>query len=36
VPVSLVYSGGRLISNRLRAFLDWMRDRLRERPVLRV
>ena len=34
VPVSLVRAEARLASPRLRAFLDWMRERLRERPVL--
>ncbi len=36
VPVSLLYPEARLMSTRLRAFLDWMRDRLRARPVLAV
>lgn len=36
VPVSLVYPEARLVSTRLRTFLDWMRDRLRERPAIRA
>lgn len=31
VPVSLVYPEARLVTSRLRAFLDWMKPRLRER-----
>ena len=33
-PVSLVVPGARLMSARLRAFLDWMRPRLRARREL--
>lgn len=29
LPVNLVYPGGRLMSSRLRAFLDWMKEHLR-------
>lgn len=36
VPVSLLYPEARLVSTRLRALLDWMRERLRARPVLAV
>jgi DNA-binding transcriptional LysR family regulator len=32
--VSLVYADARLISPRLRAFLDWMKQRLRGRAAL--
>jgi DNA-binding transcriptional LysR family regulator len=31
VPVSLVYSEARMLSRRLRAFVDWMKPRLRGR-----
>jgi DNA-binding transcriptional LysR family regulator len=31
VPVSLVYSEARMLSRRLRSFVDWMRTRLRKR-----
>jgi DNA-binding transcriptional LysR family regulator len=31
VPVNLVYSEARMLSRRLRAFVDWMKPRLRER-----
>jgi len=31
VPVNLVYAGGRLVSPRMRAFLDFLRNRLRAR-----
>jgi DNA-binding transcriptional LysR family regulator len=31
IPVSLVYSEARMLSRRLRAFLDWMKPRLRGR-----
>jgi hypothetical protein len=34
VPVSLLYQEARLVSTRLRVFLDWMREHLRARPVL--
>lgn len=34
VPVSLLYPEARLVSTRLRVFLDWMREHLRARPVL--
>lgn len=34
MPVSLVYPGARLMSARLRAFLDWMKPRLRARREL--
>jgi DNA-binding transcriptional LysR family regulator len=34
VPVSLVHSEARLVSTRLRVFLDWMRERLRNRRML--
>lgn len=34
IPVSLVHAEARLASPRLRAFLDWMKPRLRERPSL--
>ncbi len=34
LPVSLVYPSVRLVSARLRAFLDWMKPRLRERREL--
>ena len=30
LPVSLVYPGGRLVSSRLRALLDWLKDSLRD------
>ncbi|MDJ0654582.1 MAG: LysR family transcriptional regulator [Xanthomonadales bacterium] len=33
VPVSLVYPGGRLVSARLRAAVDWLKQRLPERSV---
>jgi DNA-binding transcriptional LysR family regulator len=35
IPVTLVYAGARLLSPRLRVFLDWMRRSLRGRPELR-
>lgn len=35
IPVSLVYADARLLSPRLRAFLDWMKQRLRVLPELR-
>lgn len=35
LPVSLVYAEARLLSPRLRAFLDWMKDRLRRRREIR-
>ena len=34
VPVSVVYPNARLVSTRLRAFLDWMRDDLRPQTVV--
>ncbi len=34
LPVSLVYADARLVSSRLRAFLDWMKPRLRARRDL--
>jgi DNA-binding transcriptional LysR family regulator len=34
VPVSLAYPGARVVTSRLRAFLDWMKPRLRARPEL--
>jgi len=34
VPVSLVYPEARLLTSRLRAFLDWMKPRLRESAAL--
>jgi DNA-binding transcriptional LysR family regulator len=34
VPVSLVHAEARLLSTRLRVFLDWMKPRLRERADL--
>jgi len=34
IPVSLVYSEARMLSRRLRVFLDWMKPRLRERVDL--
>jgi DNA-binding transcriptional LysR family regulator len=34
VPVSLVHSEARLVSTRLRVFLDWMKQRLRNRRIL--
>jgi DNA-binding transcriptional LysR family regulator len=36
VPVSLCYRDARLVSTRLRALLDFLRDRLRARPVLPI
>ena len=35
IPVSLVYAEPRLLSPRLRAFLDWMKRSLRGRRELR-
>lgn len=35
IPVSLVHAEARLLSTRLRVFLDWMKPRLRERADLR-
>ena len=34
IPVSLVYADARLLSPRLRAFLDWMKQSLRTRPEI--
>lgn len=34
LPVSVVYPDARLMSTRLRAFVDWMKSRLRERPEI--
>ncbi|MEM9191709.1 MAG: LysR family transcriptional regulator [Myxococcota bacterium] len=34
IPVQIIYPEARLMSARLRAFVDWMRDRLREREEL--
>ena len=36
VPVNLVYTEARWVPDRLRHFLDFMRDRLRDRPALAV
>lgn len=33
-PVSLVYPGSRLVTSRVRIFLDWMRGQLQERRLL--
>jgi DNA-binding transcriptional LysR family regulator len=35
IPVQLVYPGARLMSSRLRVFVDWLRERLRERSEIR-
>lgn len=35
-PVSLVYPGGRLLSARLRALINWLRDSLRDSDVLKI
>jgi DNA-binding transcriptional LysR family regulator len=35
IPVQIVYPGARLMSPRLRVFVDWLRDQLRARPALR-
>ncbi len=35
LPVSLVYADARVLSPRLRAFLDWLKPQLRERAALR-
>ena len=35
LPVSLVHADARLVSHRLRSFLDWMTRQLRDRPELR-
>lgn len=35
LPVSLVYPDARLMSSRLRAFVDWMKEQLRARPEIR-
>lgn len=34
LPVSLVYPDARLMSSRLRAFVDWMKEQLRARPEI--
>ncbi|MBW2242343.1 MAG: LysR family transcriptional regulator [Deltaproteobacteria bacterium] len=34
LPVSLVYPEARLMSSRLRAFVDWMKEQLRARPEI--
>ncbi len=35
LPVQIVYPDARLMSPRLRAFVDWLRDDLRQRPQIR-
>jgi len=35
IPVQIVYPGARLMSSRLRVFVDWLREQLRARPELR-
>ncbi len=34
LPVSVVYPDARLMSTRLRAFVDWLKERLKGRPEL--